>query len=99
MTVMATLPDGKGFEPDEALSIPPSVYIPARQKVVLAISKEVEYNESYPEKDRDDAKKLGPFMNRRLKELDGFVLFDKNRRYKIVLPNGWPDVKKVSPKQ
>ncbi len=33
-------------------------------------------------------------MNRRLKELDGFVLSDKTYRYKIILPNGWPDVYK-----
>jgi hypothetical protein len=94
VTLMATLPDGKGFEPDEALSLPPSVYIPAKQKVVVSISKEAEYNDSYPARDRDDGEKLAIFMNRRLKELDGFVLFDKAHRYKIIFPNGWPDTKK-----
>jgi hypothetical protein len=92
--VMATLPEGKGFDPDEALSLPASLYIPSKQKVVLSIFKEAEYNDAYPERDRDNGEKLAAFMNRRLKELDGFVLFDKGRRYKIVLPNGWPDVNK-----
>jgi hypothetical protein len=92
--VMATLPEGKGFEPEETLSLPPSLYIPAKQKVVLTVFKEGEYNEAYPERDKDSSDKIAPYMNRRLKELDGFVVFDKSRRYKIVLPNGWPDVNK-----
>lgn len=92
--VMATLPEAKGFEPDVTLSVPSTFYLPARQKVVLAVSKESEYNAAYPEQDRDNADKLAAFMTRRLKELDGFVLFDKTRRYKIILPNGWPDAKK-----
>ena len=61
---------------------------------MLVVSKESEYNDVYPERDRDDSEKLAAFMTRRLKELDGFVLFDKTHRYKIVLPNGWPDFKK-----
>ena len=99
--VMATLPEGKGLEPDATLSLVPSFYLPAKQKVVLSISKEAEYNDAYPESDRDNGDKLAAFMSRRLKELDGgFVLFDKTRRYKIILPNGWPDVnKKESAKQ
>jgi hypothetical protein len=92
--IMATLPDGKGFEPDEAISLPSSFYVPATQKVVLTVSKECEYTDEYPEWDRGDLEKLGAFMTRRLKELDGFVVFDKTRRYKIILPNGWPDVNK-----
>jgi hypothetical protein len=92
VAVMATMPEGKGFEPDETLMLPASFYIPANQKVVLAISKEYEYSDEYPERDRNNVEKLAPFMNRRLRLLDGFVLFDKARRYKIALPNGWPDV-------
>jgi hypothetical protein len=91
---MATLPEGKGLEPSESLSLTSTVYIPAKQKVVMSVFKEGEYNEAYPERDRDNPEKLGPYMNGRLKELDGFVLFDKTRRYKIILPNGWPDTKR-----
>lgn len=87
--VMVTLPEGKGFEPDEALSLPSSLYIPAKQKVVLTLTKESEYNNAYPEQDRDNGAKLAAFMDRRLKEIDGFVLFDKMRRYEVTLPNGW----------
>jgi hypothetical protein len=94
--VMETLPEGKGLEADEALSLTPCE-IPARQKVVLSLSKEAEYNDAYPERDRDNEEKLASFMSRRLKELDGFVLFDKAHRYKIILPNGWPDVNKQGP--
>jgi hypothetical protein len=90
--VMATLPEGKGLEADEALSLTPCE-IPARQKVVFSLSKEAEYTDAYLEADKDNAEKLAPFWSRRLKELDGFVLFDKAHRYEIILPNGWPDVK------
>lgn len=89
--VMAKLPEGKGLEPSELLSLSRTIYIPAKQKVVLSVFKEGAYNETYPEQDRDNPEKLAPYMNRRLKELDGFVLFDKTRRYKISLPNGWAD--------
>jgi hypothetical protein len=92
LVVMATLPEGKGFEPDETLSLPLSLGVPAKQKVVLSVFKEGKYNDAYPERDEDNADKLAPYMNSRLKELDGFVVFDKTHRYKIVLPNGWPDV-------
>jgi hypothetical protein len=94
--VMATLPDGKGFEQDEALSLTPTE-IPARQKVAVSLSKGADYNDAYPERDREDGKKLAAFMSRRLKELDGFVLFDKTHRYKIILPSGWADVNKQAP--
>ena len=49
--IMATLPEGKGLEADEALSLT-RCEIPARQKVVLSLSKEAEYNDAYPEDDR-----------------------------------------------
>jgi hypothetical protein len=51
----------------------------------------------YPEREKDNGEKLAAFMDRRLKELDGFVLFDKTRRYKIILLNGWPDASKKEP--
>ena len=86
--VMAALPDGKGLEQDHAFSLISSE-IPAKQKVVVSISRDMDY-----QGDKDDMAKLSAFMNRRLKELDGFVLFDKVHRYKIILPNGWPDVPK-----
>jgi hypothetical protein len=47
-----------------------------------------EYNDAYPERDWDNDEKLAAFLNRRVKELDGFVLFDKTTRCEIVLPNG-----------
>ena len=73
------------------------MYVPAKQKVVLSVSKEGEYSDAYPEREKHNTEKLAPYMNHRLKELDGFVVFDKTRRYKIVLPNGWPDVNKKEP--
>lgn len=93
ISLMATLPDNQGFLPDETLTLPDALYVPPKQKVVMTISKECEYTDSYPEKDKDDVAKIAPFMDRRLKEIDGFVIFDKTHRYKISLPNGWKDYK------
>jgi hypothetical protein len=131
--IMATLPGGKGFEPDETLSLPSSFYIPAKQKVVLSVfhalssserrqflsnwdpdfkglsrqgqdqviellqqkAKEGEYTDVFSERDKDGRNfSSSSYMNLRLRELDGFVVFDKTRRYKIVLPNGWLDASK-----
>jgi len=91
--IMATLPEGGNvFEADEALSLPTPFYLPAKQKVVLTISKESEYSEAYPERDNDRADKAATFIARHLKELGGFVLFDKTRRYKILFPGKWPEL-------
>lgn len=98
VVTMATVPEGKGLEVDDALSLPSSLFIPARQKVVLTVSKIGEYSDEYPERERNNVEKLKPYFDRRLKEVDGFVVFDKVHRYKIVLPNGWPDVKNQEPK-
>jgi hypothetical protein len=34
-------------------------------------------------------KELSDFVNTKLSNLDGFVLFDDNNRYQINLPKGW----------
>jgi hypothetical protein len=86
--VMATLPDGKGLDQDHSFTLSSSD-IPAKQKVVVSISRDFDY-----QGDPNDLDKLSEVTNRHLKEIDGFVLFDKVHRYKIILPNGWPDVKK-----
>lgn len=86
--VMTTLPDGKGLEQDDRLSFS-SREIPAKQTVVVSILRDMDY-----QGDPNDNEKLSAVMNRQLEMLDGFVLFDKVRRYKVILPNGWPNVKK-----
>jgi hypothetical protein len=92
--LMAIRPSTHTLASDATLSLAETeVYIPAKQKVEIKINKACEYNESYAVEQKDNPDKINPFFNRRLKELDGFVLFDKNRRYKIILPNGWPSAK------
>jgi hypothetical protein len=76
--LMATLPDGKGLEqrPDFTFS---STQTPAKQKVVLTISQDLDF-----QGDQNDlaALSLSAFTNRKLKHLDGFVMFDEAHRYK-----------------
>jgi hypothetical protein len=87
VSVMKLLPGGEGLEQDDSLSLS-AREIPAKQKVVVSISGDMDY-----QGDRNDSAKLSEAFELQLKELDGFVLFDKAHRYKIVLPNGWPNVK------
>jgi hypothetical protein len=44
----------------------------------------------FSQKKANDEKQISPFVDRRLSEIDGFVLFDPTNRYKIDFPNGWP---------
>jgi hypothetical protein len=30
-------------------------------------------------------------MNRRFREIDGFVVLDKKNRYEVIFPKGWKD--------
>ena len=92
--LMAIRPGTQALSYDGTLSLAQTeLYIPAKQKVEIKLTKACEYNESYSVEQKDNPDKITAFFSRRLKELDGFVLFDKNRRYKIILPNGWPDAK------
>jgi hypothetical protein len=83
------LPEGKGLSQEENISWSHGAYLPSGQKMALSFQLTYEYNESYPKKDRDNSDKLARFMDRRLKEVDGFVILDKAKRYEIIFPKGW----------
>jgi hypothetical protein len=89
--LMTTLSDGKGLEQRHDFTFS-STKIPAKQKVVLTISQDLDF-----QGDQNDLAALSAFTNRKLKNLDGFVLFDEAHRYKIILPNGWPNVHPTAP--
>lgn len=58
----------------------------AGQKVIVTFQLTYDYNDSYPKNDRDNLDKFAKFMNRRLKDLDGFVVLDRENRYQITFP-------------
>jgi len=83
------LPNGKGLSKEEQLEWDSGAYIPAGQRVSVSFRVTYDYNDSYPFDERDDAEKLSAFIGRRLKELEGFSVLDRERRYQIDFPNGW----------
>jgi hypothetical protein len=48
-----------------------------------------EYPFDFSAADRQDAKKVSETSDRRLKELNGFVIFDESNHYQIDAPKGW----------
>jgi hypothetical protein len=69
-----------------------SLYIPSGQKVNVSILLPIMYSDfNFSQQKASDEKQLSAFIDRRLAEIDGFVLFDQTNRYKVDFPNGWPD--------
>jgi hypothetical protein len=68
-----------------------NLFIPAGQKVNVSIMLPIMYADyNFSQQKANDEKQLSPFVDRRLAEIDGFVLFDSTDRYKVDFPNGWP---------
>lgn len=69
-----------------------NLYVPSGQKVNVSIRLPVIYSDfNFPHQKANDEKQLSAFIDRRLAEIDGFVLFDPTNRYKVDFPNGWPE--------
>jgi len=68
------------------------LYIPAGQKINFSVMLPIMYSDfNFSKAKADDGKQLAPFMDRRMSEINGFVLFDPTNRYKVDFPNGWPE--------
>lgn len=73
-----------------------SVRIPPGQSVTLTFTvpiKLADFNKTsadFPEPSGEHpSQEYVDFVNRRLKEMDGFVFYDFNMNYRILLPSGW----------
>ena len=64
------------------------------EKSRLSIKLPFEYTSSFAVSTSDDNAKLTAFMNRRLADVDGFVLFDNDQRFQVDLPPKWPELLK-----
>lgn len=85
------LPEGKGLSQEQEIVWGQGTYVPAGQKILTSFQLTYDYNDSYPQKERDDLNKLNKFMHRHLKEVAGFVIFAKMNHYETVFPGGWKD--------
>ncbi len=85
------LPKEGGLSQHQELNWNKGAYIPAGQKMSVWFQLSYDYNDSFTKSDRDKLDKLSNFMDRRLKEVDGFVVLDRDNRYRVVFPKGWQE--------
>jgi hypothetical protein len=95
LTLMCVTPSGNSlskevgnYESGEASLDGPS-FIPAHGKGRITIHLAYFYPNEFTPQDKGDAAKVGSSVGRRLKEINGLVLFDKSLSYRIELPSGW----------
>jgi hypothetical protein len=95
VTIMLRLAQDMSYRQVPDMTWDHALYIPAGQKVNVSITLPIIYSDyNFSKAKADDEKQLAPFMDRRLAEIDGFVLFEPTNRYKVDFPNGWPEAVK-----
>ena len=97
-SIMLLLPDGNGYRTGEQAKVTfePVPFIPSKQKVNVTITRTFK-SEDYT-LPSDGLPKLVAFINKRMMEMDGFSVFDRENRIRIDFPNAWkdwPDIKKL----
>ena len=70
------------------------VFVPAHGRARFGLHLKYPYGEKYDSNASEDERydfgtKLAKYMTSELSNLDGFVILDQTRRYKIEFPNGW----------
>lgn len=70
------------------------VFVPAHGRTRFGLHLRYPYSEKYNSAASEDERydfgtKLAMYMTSELSNLDGFVVLDQTRRYKIEFPNGW----------
>jgi len=101
LVVLARLPDGDalsrnfGHYQHSDPSVAPT-FLPAKAKTRITLSVPYEYPFDLTPTERQDIDKVSPSVGRRLKELNGFVIFDQSEHYQIDLPKGWKEPANVN---
>lgn len=101
-SIMLVLPDGNGYRTGEQANVTfePLPFIPTKQKVNVTITRTFK-SEDYTLPSQE-LPKLAAFVNKRMMEMDGFSVFDRENRIRIDFPNAWkdwPDIKKLTTEQ
>ncbi len=99
LVVMARLAEGNvlsrsiGHYQASDATVEAPAFIPAKAKARIIVHVGYEYPFDFTANDKSDAKKVSKSVDRRLKEIIGFIIFDKSNLYRIELPSGWQDIK------
>jgi hypothetical protein len=95
LALMAVLTDGNAlskefgnYQSGEAAVDGPA-FIPPGGTARITVRVSYFYPDEFTQADKNDFQKVLPSLNRRLKELSGFVVFDEQDHYRIDLPEGW----------
>lgn len=101
-SIMMLLPDSNGYRTGEQANVTfePVPFIPSKQKVNVTITRTFK-SEDYT-LPSDELPKLVTFISKRMTEMDGFSIFDRENRIRIDFPNAWkdwPDIKKSQSEQ
>lgn len=103
LTKMAVLSDGNvlskefGNYEDGDVIVEGPAFIPPGGTARIALYVGYYYPSDFTKADQADREKLIATFNNRLKELNGFVLFDEQNHYRVDLPEGWKDMEGVKP--
>lgn len=98
-TIMANLSEGNvlskefGSYQTSDVTFEGPTFIPPHDKARVTLRVSYQYPSEFLEADKNNLKKMAPVVGRRLKEVGGIVIFDRQNHYRIDLPSGWKDVK------
>jgi hypothetical protein len=103
LTPMAVLTDGNvlskefGHYQASDATVDGPAFIPPGGTARITLRISYRYPDEFTEADKNNAKKTITSMNYRLKELNGFVIFDEQNHYRVDLPEGWKTWDGVKP--
>jgi len=101
LALMAVLTDGNALSKEfgnyqsGGATVDGPAFIPPGGTARIIVRVSYFYPDGLTETDKNDAAKVVPSLDRRLKELSGFVVFDEQNHYRIDLPEGWKQMKGV----
>jgi hypothetical protein len=101
LAVLAVLTEGNALSKEAGeyqtsdTTIDGTDFIPAQGKARFRIRVSYQYPPTFTEKDKDDAEKVSKSVDRRLREISGFAIFDHVNHYRIDMPEGWKNWKDV----
>jgi hypothetical protein len=93
IVIMSRLQSGHSLSQEEPIRLSYPAFLPANQRVRIAI--EISYPLVWPApEDRALENKLKDFVKQRLAKVEGFVLFDEVNHYQVELPSAWQELQR-----
>jgi hypothetical protein len=95
LTLLALLSEGNSLSNEfghyqaEQPMLDGPAFIPAQGKVRVRVIVFYEYPSEWTPDEKNDEEKVEAALSHRLRELSGFVAYDKTNHYEIDMPEGW----------